>query len=73
MKEYLGQLKSSMYRGVPPKQEVPIVIAALHPKMLELAARETSGTHPYFVPPETYRQSTRADRSGPLDSASNKR
>jgi probable F420-dependent oxidoreductase len=52
MKEYLGQLKSSMYRGVPPKQEVPIVIAALHPKMLELAARETSGTHPYFVPPE---------------------
>ena len=52
MKEYLGQLKSSMYRGVPPKQEVPIVIAALHPKMLELAARETSGAHPYFVPPE---------------------
>jgi len=52
MKEYLARLKSSMFRGVPPKQEVPIVIAALHPKMLELAARETSGTHPYFVPPE---------------------
>jgi probable F420-dependent oxidoreductase len=52
MKEYLARLKTSMYRGVPPSQEVPIVIAALHPKMLELAARETSGTHPYFVPPE---------------------
>jgi probable F420-dependent oxidoreductase len=50
MKEYLARLKSSMYRGVPPKQDVPIVIAALHPKMLELAARETRGTHPYFVP-----------------------
>lgn len=52
MKEYLARLKSSIYRGSPPKQPVPIVIAALHPKMLELAARETSGTHPYFVPPE---------------------
>jgi probable F420-dependent oxidoreductase len=52
MKEYLARLKNSNYRGVPPKQEVPIVIAALFPKMLELAARETRGTHPYFVPPE---------------------
>ena len=52
MKTYLARLKQSMYRGVPPKQPVPIVIAALHPKMLELAARETNGTHPYFVPPE---------------------
>jgi probable F420-dependent oxidoreductase len=52
MKEYLARFKNSMYRGVPPTQPVPIVIAALHPKMLELAARETSGTHPYFVPPE---------------------
>ena len=52
MKEYLARLKSSIFRGSPPKQEVPIVIAALHPKMLELAARETRGTHPYFVPPE---------------------
>jgi len=52
MKEYLARLKTSMYRGAPPQQSAPIVIAALHPKMLELAARETSGTHPYFVPPE---------------------
>jgi probable F420-dependent oxidoreductase len=52
MKEYLARLKGSNYRGVPPKEGVPIVIAALHPKMLELAARETRGTHPYFVPPE---------------------
>jgi probable F420-dependent oxidoreductase len=52
MKEYLARLKESIYRGIPPKQPVPIVIAALHPKMVELAARETNGTHPYFVPPE---------------------
>jgi probable F420-dependent oxidoreductase len=35
-----------------PKEVVPIVIAALHPKMLALAAAETNGTHTYFVPPE---------------------
>jgi probable F420-dependent oxidoreductase len=52
MKEYLAKLKSSIYRSVGPKEEVPIVIAALHPKMLALAAAETNGTHPYFVPPE---------------------
>jgi probable F420-dependent oxidoreductase len=52
MKEYLAKLKSSLYRSVLPKEEVPIVIAALHPKMLALAAAETNGTHPYFVPPE---------------------
>ncbi|HJU10886.1 MAG TPA: TIGR03620 family F420-dependent LLM class oxidoreductase [Candidatus Binataceae bacterium] len=52
MRDYLKRLKAATYRGVPPKQSVPVVIAALHPKMLELAARETNGTHPYFVPPE---------------------
>jgi probable F420-dependent oxidoreductase len=29
-----------------------MVLAALRPKMLELAAAETHGTHTYFVPPE---------------------
>ncbi|MGH7933179.1 MAG: TIGR03620 family F420-dependent LLM class oxidoreductase, partial [Candidatus Binataceae bacterium] len=52
MKEYLPKLKSALYRAAPPKGEVPILIAALHPKMLELAAAQTKGTHPYFVPPE---------------------
>jgi hypothetical protein len=28
------------------------VLAALHPKMLELAATQANGTHPCFVPPE---------------------
>jgi probable F420-dependent oxidoreductase len=52
MKRYLASLKTAMYRSVKPKQEVPLLIAALHPRMLELAAKETRGTHPYFVPPE---------------------
>jgi probable F420-dependent oxidoreductase len=28
------------------------VLAALHPKMLQLSATEADGTHTYFVPPE---------------------
>ena len=52
MKEYLPKVKSALYRAPQPKEEVPILIAALHPKMLELSATETQGTHTYFVPPE---------------------
>jgi probable F420-dependent oxidoreductase len=52
MKEYLPKYKSAIYRAPKAKEEVPVVIAALHPKMLQLAATETYGTHTYFVPPE---------------------
>lgn len=52
MKEYLPKMKTALYRAPQPKEPVPIVIAALHPKMLALAAAETNGTHTYFVPPE---------------------
>lgn len=52
MREYLSKMKSALYRSVPPKEEVPVVLAALHPKMLQLAATQARGTHTYFVPPE---------------------
>jgi len=52
MKEYLPKMKSALYRAPQPKEEVPVLIAALHPKMLQLAATQTQGTHTYFVPPE---------------------
>ncbi|HKV55167.1 MAG TPA: TIGR03620 family F420-dependent LLM class oxidoreductase [Candidatus Binataceae bacterium] len=52
MKEYLPKMKSALYRAPAPQADVPVVIAALHPKMLQLAASETNGTHTYFVPPE---------------------
>jgi probable F420-dependent oxidoreductase len=52
MREYLPRMKSALYRAEQPPQEVPVVLAALHPKMLQLAASETNGTHTYFVPPE---------------------
>jgi probable F420-dependent oxidoreductase len=31
--------------------DLPIVLAALGPRMLELAAERTRGAHPYFAPP----------------------
>ena len=52
MKEYLAKMKGALYRAPAPKEPVPILLAALHPKMLALSATEANGTHPYFVPPE---------------------
>jgi probable F420-dependent oxidoreductase len=52
MKEYLPKMTGAIYQAPPPKEPVPVVLAALHPKMLALAAAETQGTHTYFVPPE---------------------
>src|SRR5579863_3714725 len=52
MREYLTKMKSALYLAPAPKEEVPVVLAALHPKMLKLAATQANGTHTYFVPPE---------------------
>jgi probable F420-dependent oxidoreductase len=52
MKEYVPKMKSALYMAVKPAEEPPIVIGALHPKMLAFAAAETHGTHTYFVTPE---------------------
>ena len=52
MREYLPKLKDVFYQAPKPKEPAPIVIAALHPKMLALSAEQAQGTHTYFVPPE---------------------
>jgi len=40
------------YRAVRPAGAAPTVLAALGPRMLELAAERADGAHTYFVPPE---------------------
>ncbi|MGI9577981.1 MAG: LLM class F420-dependent oxidoreductase, partial [Microthrixaceae bacterium] len=52
MVEYLDAMDSALFMA--PKGEPPaeMVLAALGPKMLKLAAERTAGAHPYFVPPE---------------------
>jgi probable F420-dependent oxidoreductase len=52
MRDYLEAMERAPYTSVPPTEAAPIVIGALHPKMLELASHKTAGVHPYLVPPE---------------------
>jgi probable F420-dependent oxidoreductase len=56
LSDYIPRMKSSLYKAVAPKTEPPLVIAALHPKSLGLAAREAHGTHTYLCLPEHTRQ-----------------
>ncbi|TMR22830.1 LLM class F420-dependent oxidoreductase [Nonomuraea turkmeniaca] len=50
MRAYLDAMDEAAQ--ILPKAEFPRVLAALRPKMLELARDRASGAHPYFVPPE---------------------
>lgn len=50
MEEYLDAMESAVFVGPRPDAPVPVVLAALGPKMLRLAADRTTGAHPYFVP-----------------------
>ena len=52
MRAYLDAMAKAPYVGVAPREEAPIVLAALRPRMLELARERARGAHPYFVPVE---------------------
>ena len=52
MREYLEAMDQITYGAPKPADPSPVVLAALRPRMLELARDRTSGAHPYFVPPE---------------------
>jgi probable F420-dependent oxidoreductase len=54
MRAYLERMDSmyDTYRAVKPDSWPPRLLAALGPKMLELARNEADGAHTYFVPPE---------------------
>jgi probable F420-dependent oxidoreductase len=52
MRAYLEAMDAAIYMGRKPAEPAPIVLAALRPKMLALAAEKAAGAHPYFVPPE---------------------
>jgi probable F420-dependent oxidoreductase len=50
MREYLDGMDATRYFPPAPEPPLPVVLAALRPKMLELARDRTDGAHPYFVP-----------------------
>lgn len=52
MTAYLDAMEAASYAGPELAAAVPLVLAALGPRMLELAAERTDGAHPYFVPIE---------------------
>jgi len=52
MRAYLEGMKAAPYTGAAPAEEPATVIAALGPKMLELAASSCDGAHPYFSSPD---------------------
>jgi probable F420-dependent oxidoreductase len=52
MRTYLDAMDGARYAGPEPTEPAPRVLAALGPKMLELAGSRTAGAHPYFVPVE---------------------
>jgi probable F420-dependent oxidoreductase len=52
MRAYLDQMDAASYTGPEPPEPVPLLLAALGPLMLRLAAERTDGAHPYFSPVE---------------------
>jgi len=52
MSAYLDGMAAAAWAGPALAEPVPLVLAALGPKMLELAAARADGAHPYFVPVE---------------------
>jgi probable F420-dependent oxidoreductase len=65
MRDYLAAMDQGydVYRAVEPAPRPPRVLAALGPRMLELAGERADGAHTYFVPPEHTAQAR--ERLGP--------
>jgi probable F420-dependent oxidoreductase len=56
MRAYLEGMAAAPYKSVAPQSPPRTVLAALGPKMLELAGARADGAHPYNVPPEHTRE-----------------
>ncbi len=52
MRAYLEAMDASPYMAPAPEVPAPRLLAALGPKMLELAASHADGAHPYWTTPE---------------------
>ncbi|MER7984623.1 LLM class F420-dependent oxidoreductase [Streptomyces noursei] len=66
MRDYLDALDSAPYEGPLPDPAPARVLAALGPKMLELARDRAAGAHPYFVPVEHTARAREVLGAGPL-------
>ncbi|MFD5394465.1 LLM class F420-dependent oxidoreductase [Streptomyces sp. NPDC127097] len=66
MGEYLDAMDAAPYAGPVADPPPTRVLAALGPKMLELARDRAAGAHPYFVPPEHTARARETLGPGPL-------
>ena len=66
MHAYIERMENAAYFGPEPPSPVPLILAALRPKMLELARDASKGAHPYFVPVEHTRRAREILGDGPL-------
>lgn len=60
MKAFLARYAAAGYGAVQPAERPPLLLAALGPKMLELAREQADGAHPYMVTPAHTREARRA-------------
>jgi probable F420-dependent oxidoreductase len=65
MSSYLDAIDQASYHAFPPKSTYR-VLAALGPKMLELAAKRSDGAHTYNVTPEHTKSARQVLGAGPL-------
>jgi probable F420-dependent oxidoreductase len=66
MVEYLDTMDSAMFAAAAPTTPPRRMLAALGPKMLQLAAERTVGAHPYFTTPEHTKAAREIMGVGPL-------
>jgi probable F420-dependent oxidoreductase len=66
MRAYLEKMDASPYIAMRPTTPMRRVLAALGPKMLQLAAEKTDGAHPYFVTTEHTKFARDTMGEGPL-------
>ena len=52
MRSHLQGMAAANHESPSPEEHVPVVLAALRPRMLALAGEAADGAHPYFVPVE---------------------
>lgn len=48
MRDYLDAMDAAEFHGPAPPAEPPVLVGALGPNMLDLAAARTHGAHPHF-------------------------
>jgi probable F420-dependent oxidoreductase len=52
MRAYLRAMRDTPYPAPPPPEPPPVIVAALRPRMMALAAELADGAHPYNTTPE---------------------